>query len=293
MLIMQLSHLKTLIAIQKSGSFSAAAEIIHLSHSAVSIQMRQLEETTGLTLFIKGKRPAILTPMGRQFLMKSLQVMEKLEELELVGHKDDTKGSISLGFVPTTLSTVLPIVLGELRNRFPELHVSVRSGPSNELASDVAAQKLDFAFITAPHVPQKGLHLNLIADEAYAIISNVQNPLPRNPYDLFLTQPFIAFSRSSWMGHQIESYLAQAGVPFDPTMELDSIDAVENLVALGHGVSVVPIRTFAPQHQKLHYSIMSGDPAPLRQLTLATHAQSTRATLRDVITQIVQETIDA
>lgn len=285
---MQLSHLRTLIAIQKGGSFSAAAKIVNLSHSAVSIQMHQLEETTGLVLFEKGRRPATLTHIGRQFLVKSLSVLEKLEELDQVGKEDDTAGAISIGFVPTTLLTVLPIALGELRRRYPGLHVSVKSGLSGDLAEDVANQKLDFAFLTAPDVPQKDLHISVIADEPYAIISDLSSPLPRNPYDLFLTRPFIAFSRMSWMGHQIEAHLVQAGVPFDPTMELDSIDAVENLVALGHGVSVVPTRTLAPRHPKLHYSTMSGDPAPLRRLTLAAHARSTRKTLRDVIVEIVK-----
>lgn len=286
---MQLSHLRTLVAIQKGGSFSAAAKIVNLSHSAISIQMHQLEEKTGLVLFEKGRRPATLTPIGRQFLVKSLSVLEKLEELDQVGKEDDTAGAISIGFVPTTLLTVLPIALGELRRRYPDLRVSVKSGLSGELAEDVASQKLDFAFLTAPDVPQNDLHLNVIANEPFAIISELNSVLPRNPYDLFLTHPFIAFSRTSWMGHQIEAHLAQAGVPFDPTIELDSIDAVENLVALGHGVSVVPTRILAPRHPKLRYTATSGDPVPLRRLTLATHVRSTRKTLRDMIVEIVKQ----
>ena len=61
---MQIAHLRTLLAIRDRGSFSAAAEAVHLSHSAVSVQMRQLEEETGIALFVKGRRPASLTPLG-------------------------------------------------------------------------------------------------------------------------------------------------------------------------------------------------------------------------------------
>ena len=284
---MLFSHLKTLMAIQKGGSFSAAADIVHLSHSAISIQMRQLEQQTGLKLFEKGKRPATLTPVGRQFLLKAIEILDRVAELEQIGHEDSTSGSISIGFVPTTLQTVLPIALAELRSRYPDLRVSVISGLSGELAQAVADQTLDFAFLTAPTKSHEDIHITMIAEEPLAIISDLECQIPRNPYDLFLTHPFIAFIRKSWLGHQIESHLAQAGVSFDPTIELDSIDAVENLVALGHGVSVVPIRTMAPAHPGLRYTKPPENLLSARRLTLASHRQSTRKTLRDIIVEIV------
>jgi len=290
---MQLTHLKTLIAIQKGGSFSAAADIVHLSHSAVSIQMRQLEEQTGLIIFEKGRRPATLTPIGRQFLLKAIEVLETVAELELIGREDTTSGAISIGFVPTTLQTILPIALAELRQRYPDLRVSVKSGLSGELAAAVAAQTLDFAFLTAPTTPQSDIKITMVAEEPLAIITDLNCQVPRNPYDLFLTQPFIAFSRNSWLGQQIETHLADAGVSFDPTIELDSIDAVENLVALGHGVSIVPVRTLATAHPGLCYTIAPGNPAPTRRLTLASHRQTRRKTLHDVIVDIVTKIADA
>ncbi len=290
---MLLTHLKTLIAIQKGGSFSAAADIVHLSHSAISIQMRQLEEKTGLVLFEKGRRPATLTPIGRQFLLKAMDVSKAVDQLSFIGREDITSGSISIGFVPTTLQTILPIALAELRRRYPDLRVSVISGLSGALAQAVVEQTLDFAFLTAPTEPQTDLHITMIAQEPFAIISSLDCPLTRNPYDLFLSQPFIAFSHQSWLGQQIKSHLAEAGVSFDPTIELDSIDAVENLVALGHGVSIVPVRTLAPAHPELCYTKAPGCPAPARRLTLASHRQATRKTLHDVIVDIVIKSADA
>jgi DNA-binding transcriptional LysR family regulator len=290
---MLLSHLETLIAIQKGGSFSAAADIVHRSHSAISVQMRQLEEQTGFHLFEKGKRPALLTPLGRQFVQKSMEVLDLVAELKQIGQKDSTSGAISIGFVPTTLQTVLPIALAELRRRYPGLRVSVVSGLSGELAQFVADQTLDFAFLTAPTMTQNNIQLTTIAEEPLAIVSSLNCQIPRNPYDLFLSQPFIAFSRKSWLGHQIETHLTQAGVPFDPTIELDSIDAVENLVSLGHGVSMLPVRTMAPAHPNLQYTKPDVSDLPARRLTLASNLQSTRKTLRDVIVEIVIQNINS
>ncbi|MBE9476383.1 MAG: LysR family transcriptional regulator [Proteobacteria bacterium] len=290
---MLFSQLKTLIAIQKGGSFSAAAKIVHRSHSAISIQMRQLEDQTGLRLFEKGKRPATLTPVGRQFLLKSQEILDHVAELDQIGKEDSTSGAISIGFVPTTLQTVLPIALAALRSRYPDLHVSVVSGLSGELSQAVADQTLDFAFLTAPTISQADIQITTIAEEPLAIISDLNCKIPRNPYDLFLSHAFIAFSRKSWLGQQIETNLAQAGVSFDPTIELDNINAVENLVALGHGVSVVPIRTMAPAHPGLRYTVPSDNLLSARRLTLASHLQSPRKTLRDVIVEIVIQNINS
>ena len=291
--MMLLSHLETLIAIQKGGSFSAAADIVHRSHSAISIQMRQLEEQTGLRIFEKGKRPALLTPVGRQFVLKSLEVLDLVTELKQIGQEDSTTGAISIGFVPTTLQTILPIALAELRKRYPSLRVSVMSGLSGELAQAVSDLTLDFAFLTAPTMSQDDIHITMIAEEPLAIISNLGCQIPRNPYDLFLSHPFIAFSHKSWLGHQIETHLEQAGVSFNPSIELDSIDAVENLVALGHGVSMLPIRTMAPAHPGLQYTKPEKINLPSRRLTLASNLQSTRKTLRDVIVEIVLQNIQS
>lgn len=285
--MMLLTHLETLIAIQKGGSFSAAADIVHRSHSAISIQMRQLEEQTGLRIFEKGKRPALLTPVGREFVMKSIEVLELVAELKQIGQEDSTTGAISIGFVPTTLQTILPIALAELRSRYPDLRVSVMSGLSGELAQAVSEQTLDFAFLTAPTISQNDIHITTIAEEPLAIVSNKNCQIPRNPYDLFLSHPFIAFSRQSWLGHQIETHLAQSGISFNPSIELDSIDAVENLVALGHGISMLPIRTMALSHPNLQYTKPETVNLPSRRLTLASNLHSTRKTLHDVIVDIV------
>jgi DNA-binding transcriptional LysR family regulator len=290
---MLLSHLKTLIAIQTHGSFAAAAAAVNLSHSAVSIQMRRLEQTSGLEIFQKGKRPAMLTPLGRQFVLKAAEVLARAEELQHLGRADSITGSVSIGFVTTTLQTLLPITLAELRRRCPDLRVSVRSGLSDELALHVSEKSLDFAFLTAPTAGRPDLRLDILAEEPLALITDTKSPLPRQPLDVFLTRPMIALNKRSWLGNQIAIYLQQAGIPVDAGIELDSMDAVENLVALGHGVSVVPVRALAPKNPGLSYMLLPGDPAPSRQLVLASYRHGARSTIRTIISEFIQTRVGA
>lgn len=276
---MRLDHLTSLIAIAEHGSFSAAASVIHLSHSAVSIQMRQLEDQIGAQLFDRGTRPPQLTPLGRDYVERARDIIAKVDDLKGLPAHDRLDGTVSFGFVPTTLQTILPVILSQLQTRFTDLRVTARSGFSEELAKDVAAGTLDFAFFTASNIPRPDLTLDVIANEPLFLIAAPDTPKHLGVEELLRDQPYIAFSPSTWLGQQIVSSLKARGLAFDPSIELDSIDAVENLVAQGFGVSIVPQRLFAEDIAKTLRCLAFGGDAESRKLVLASHPYCRRPTL--------------
>ena len=288
---MQIAHLRTLLAIRDRGSFSAAAEAVHLSHSAVSVQMRQLEEETGIALFVKGRRPASLTPLGEQFAEKARDIVARMDELEVLGRADSVTGRIAIGFVPTTLQTILPVVLAALPDLFPDLQVSVRSGLSADLAAAVEGQDLDFAFLTSPAVPAPAIRLDDIGAEPLWMIAGRDTEPPRRDGDFLRVAPYIAFSRKTWLGLQIDAELAERGLAIPAAIELDSIDAIENLVALGLGVSIVPQRVLAPPLSERMRCQPFGHPAAARRVVLASGRQSTRDTVRRTVLDLVRSRI--
>lgn len=277
---MRLDHLSSLIAIADHGSFSAAAAVIHLSHSAVSIQMRQLEDQIGASLFDRGTRPPQLTPLGRDYVERARVIIAKVDDLKGLTAHDRLDGTVSFGFVPTTLQTILPVILTQLRTRFADLQVTARSGFSEEQAKAVATGELDFAFFTASQAPRSDITLDIIANEPLFLIAAPDTPKHLGVDDLLRDQPYIAFSPSTWLGQQIFASLKARGLSFDPSIELDSIDAIENLVAQGFGVSIVPQRLFADDMAKTLRCLAFGDDAESRKLVLASHPHCSRPTLR-------------
>lgn len=276
---MQTSFLRTLLAIQATGSFSAAAHAVHLSHSAVSIQMKQLEQQLGAVLFIKGRRPARLTPKGEEIAEKAREIMDHLDDLKSLAGADDTGGRIKLGFVPTTLQTLLPVALERLRNQFPHLQVSVRSGLSSELATAVEDRDIDFAFLSAPVSAHSLVRLHEIGSEPLFLVTAKSNSSLGRQADILRQNPYIAFSRTTWLGEQITTHLTRLGLSLEAAIELDSMDAIEHLVARDFGVSIVPQRLLAAPLENTLRCLALASPAPVRRVMLATPRQCHRQTL--------------
>jgi len=286
---MQTSFLRTLLAIQATGSFSAAANAVHLSHSAVSIQMKQLEQQLGAVLFIKGRRPARLTPRGEEIAEKAREIMDQLDELKSLAGTDDLGGKVTLGFVPTTLQTLLPVALERLRQGFPQLQVSVRSGLSSELATAVEDRDIDFAFLSAPVSTCSQVRLHEIGAEPLFLVTAKENSSLDRQADILRHNPYIAFSRTTWLGEQITTHLNRLGLSLEAVIELDSMDAIEHLVARDFGVSIVPQRLLAAPLENTLRCLALTSPAPVRRVMLATPLQCHRQTLLHCLKTITRE----
>jgi len=276
---MQTAHLRTLLAVKNTGSFTAAAAWVHLSHSAVSIQMKHLEQAIGAPLFEKNRRPAVLTPIGEEIAEKAREVVDRLDDMKSMGDADDVTGRVALGFVSTTLQTLLPVVLARLRRDFPELQVAVHSGLSGQLANSVETHQVDFAFLSAPVQENPMVRMHEIGSEPLFLVTSKTRKEPAKIGEILRQNPFISFDRSTWLGEQIASHLAQRGLFREPDIELDSIDAIEHLVELGFGVSILPQRLLAPPLDKNLRLHSLGQPAPMRRVMLAAPQRCRRQTL--------------
>lgn len=276
---MQSTHLRTLLAIRDTGSFSAAAGTVHLSHSAVSVQMKQLEQNLGAPLFEKGRRPARLTPLGEEIAEKARDIIDQIDALRSIAIADDLEGRVSIGFVATTLQTLLPVALARLRRDFPDLQVSVHSNLSDKLAESVENRQLDFAFLTAPVSAHPMVRLHEIGIEPLYVVTAKSNKTRARTADILQQNPFISFNQKTWLGQQIAAQLAQQGIYVEPQIELDSFDAIEYLVAQDFGVSILPQRLLAsPLGGELRCTPF-GTPIQRRALMLATPRHCRRQTL--------------
>jgi DNA-binding transcriptional LysR family regulator len=285
---MNISKLRSLLAIHAAGSFSAAADRVHLSQSTLSIQMKHLAEDLGAPLFVPGKRPATLTPFGQQVITRARRIVAEAEELRGLAKGDETGGRIAIGFVPTTLQTLLPRVLSRLRRDYPDLGVAVRSGFSDPLARDVANQELDFAFITSSSDLPGEVSATLIAEEPLVVIAPPDASPPRNVAEALRGYPYVAFSGETRLGRQIAAMLEGEGHDVEEQIALDSIDAIEKLVALGLGVSIVPQRLLAPALADRLHCLPFGGRAGVRRLILATPRGSRRHSLHRAMLDALQ-----
>ncbi len=264
---MNLQQLKSLVAILENNSFSAAADKVSLSHSAISLQIRTLEEELGQQLFDRSTRPATLTATGRATALAAQKALKMVETVRLVGAGLQHRDQISFGIVPTEAQHLLPVVLRELQRRQPGIRIKVKSGLSGNLALQVLNLDLDFAILTAPITALPELQVQELVIEPLYVIAPKHIPALSDG-DLLRAHPFIAFENMTWMGHQVSARLQSRGIRVNEIMEVDSLDAIEKMVREGFGVSIVPQRFLAPPLAQHLNIVPFCDPQETRRLVL-------------------------
>ncbi len=236
---MNLRQLRTLVAIGEHGSFAAAGKVIGLSPSALSLQVKGLEEELGEVLFDRALRPPVPTRAGRRLISRAQAILQQIDELSGASDEERITGRLTVGAVPTTLSGIVPKALGELRERHPDLAITVVNGSSSKLADQTYKRELDVAVITQPPQRLAGLVWRQVAEEPFLVIApaDAEGATDR---ELLTRNPFIWFNRQTWAGQQIERHLNQKNMAVDARMEIDSLDAIRSMVSAGLGVSIIP-----------------------------------------------------
>src|SRR6478672_4300995 len=124
---MELRHLRYFTTVAAEGSFSRAAEILHIAQPPLSRQIQQLEEELGVELIRRGTRPADLTEQGRLLYEQAVQILERVEEIRAIVRRVERaqRQIFSLGFVASTLYGRLPDVIRAYREARPEIDLNL------------------------------------------------------------------------------------------------------------------------------------------------------------------------
>ncbi|MRU16329.1 LysR family transcriptional regulator [Roseovarius sp. A21] len=284
---MSIRMLRTLIAVDEHKTFSAAAEAVHVTHAAVSQQMRALEDEWQITLFDRAKRTPALTPMGRAIVAKAREVVRAYDNIvPSVISADALQGDISLGAVPTTLTGLVPVAMSRLKHAFPELHVQVHPGLTTPLMSQIERGTLDVALVSRPPVIPPAFDYRHIADEPLQLLA-AKGTTCDDPLELLASRPFIRFNRDAVVGQMIEGWLQGKGIRVQESMELDGLEAISSMVYANLGVSIVPSSCVPPHNPIPIERIPLGSDAPVRQLGLVYRRDSLRLRVLEEIETVL------
>lgn len=140
-------QLKTFVAIADSGSFTAAARTVNRTQSAVSMQMKRLEQSLGHRLFTRGARGVVPTTEGESLLGRARRVMRLLDEAAESLQAPPLEGRVRIGLPEEYGANVLPRILADFAAAQPGVQVSVRCGWSPDLSQAVEQGELDLAIV--------------------------------------------------------------------------------------------------------------------------------------------------
>lgn len=146
---MSIRQLRTLIAVADQGSFGAAADVTHVTQSAVSMQMRALECELRIELFDRTRRPPILNADGRRLVERARDIVPLYDRMvDAASDAQDLSGTLTLGAVPTSFTELVPKAIAEMRTAYPNLQVNVVTELSAPLVELLQRGELDAAVLT-------------------------------------------------------------------------------------------------------------------------------------------------
>ncbi len=276
---MTISLFRTLIAISETGSFSAAANTVCVTHAAVGQQMRRLEDSLGVKLFDRSEKTPRLNQLGRAFVPKAKAVVFAYETIldDLTGDPRMI-GELVLGAVPSTMHGLIPQASKRLLDLYPDLHIRIVPELSPRLLELVEQGSLDAAVLSEPLRVHDNLNWTPFYQEKLVLLTSPE-VTETDPGQILATMPYIRHTRQASVGMLAEEWLSKHKVKVNDAMEMGSLENLASMVAHNLGVSVGPnICVPDPIFRQLR-KISLGDEAPSRTLGVLTRADCSKLRL--------------
>jgi DNA-binding transcriptional LysR family regulator len=296
--MLDLKRLRVLAEVARQGSFSAAADALFLSQSAVSQQVATLEREVGMPLLERTRNGPKLNDAGRTVVCHAEAALARLEqaEHELKAIAGLEGGDLRIASFPSASATLLTDALAEFSARHPEVRLTVTEAEPQDSLPRLRAAEVDLAIVfDYPMLPpgddERDVERMLLLTESMYVVLPRSHPLAEADVvklaDL-AEEPWMCGVCPSSCGDVVKQALRQAG--FDPTIafESDEYEVQQAYVAAGLGFALLPDLALPTLRPDL--VVRPTRPiAPKRQVWAATRAEGARSKATDSMVAILRE----
>lgn len=241
---MELRHLRYFVAVAEAGNLSRAAEKLFIAQPPLSLQIRQLEEEVGTPLFSRHPKGMKLTPAGEALLPNARDLLERAADLADTAGRAARAGTLTLGFVPSAGSTVIPGLVRHLRATQPGVELRLAEMISDEQHEALVAGRIDGGIArTASRHPHLHVACSLADPFCLALPASRAGQLP-DVVDLrgLASESFVAFTRHRGPAYFDRAIRLCGDAGFSPRIryEASTLHGVLDLVGADLGVALVP-----------------------------------------------------
>jgi DNA-binding transcriptional LysR family regulator len=239
---MDLRQLAALVAVADTGTFSAAADVLHTVQSNISTHVARLERELGATLV--DRAAGRLTEEGEVVVARARRVRNELDALvaDVASLRDEVAGPVSFGVIGTTGRWFMPPLLSAMSELHPKVRVSGLEGNTTVLLPALLSGRLDLALVNLP-VDDPDLHVDRLFEEDLIVVAPQGHPLADleevslvelAEHELLLTPP------GTSIRVDLDRAAAEAGVALKAKAELDGLRLIASLAFEGYGAAVLP-----------------------------------------------------
>ncbi len=243
---MDIHQLELFLAVMDSPSMTRAAEKIHLSPGAVSLQLHNLAEELHTELFVRRGKKLVATPAAYRLAERAKEVVRMMGHIQQLFENDLAKDVHPFHFATgvTTLIYQLGGPLRQLRKRYPNAEIRVTVGVTEEMVAGLLDRRFDLALISLP-VSEAKLRLIPLFDEELLIVRPSANKVGSGHVGSMRAAeladvPFLLYPKRSNVRLVIDKFFSEIGVMPRVVMEADDTEAIKRLVESGFGYSILP-----------------------------------------------------
>ncbi len=293
----KLDQYKAFSAVAKCSSFSLAASELYMTQSAISQQIKSLEESLGVTLFIRGRNGATLTPQGEilfEYVKKALDLFSSAEN-RLAKLSELESGSLRIAAGDTISKHYLLPILEKFNTAYPKVKLQIINRVTSEAIELLRLGKADVAVINLPLVEDESKHGKLNVKKIFTLHDTFVAGSKFSEYkDKVLSNeeisnlPLIMLEDNSNSRRYVDSFFGSLNTKLQPEIELGSHDLLLEFASSNLGVSCV-IREFASEYfesGKL-FEIQTSSPIPPRSIGVCTLEEVTTSGATDKFLELL------
>ncbi|WP_454625109.1 LysR substrate-binding domain-containing protein [Bradyrhizobium cenepequi] len=291
-----LRQLRYFDALARHGHFGRAAESCAITQPALSMQIKELEESLGGVLLERSARQVVLTKFGEELAQRVREILRSVDELGDFARasRDQLVGRLRIGMIPTLAPYLLPKVIGNLTQTHPELDIHVRETVTPKLIKELAEGRLDTAIVALP-VSEPSLTEVALFTENFLLVRPGQDegtPIPSS--EALREMRLLLLEEGHCFRDQALSFCNMQSAPPREMLEASSLSTLVQMVGAGIGVTLIPEMAVAVETRSASVSVARfKDPQPSRTIGMVWRKTSPLARQLMQISEVVCLSADA
>ena len=236
-------QIRAFCVLARTGSFTQTARELHLTQSGISHSMKTLETDIGCRLLDRLGKKIVLTQAGEQLLHHTKKILFEMESArEAIGHLGKWgRGRLRLGASTTACQHIIPPVLREFKESFPEHAIAIEPGDAPQLVASLLQHRIDLAISLEVAKESQLAFRPLFEDELQFVVAALHPWGQAGRVDRveIPRQNYILYSKRSVTFRLVENYFRNEQMALNTVIELGNMEAIKELVKLGLGVSIM------------------------------------------------------
>ncbi len=295
MINITLKQLRYFEALARYGHFGKAAEACAISQPALSMQIKEMEEVLGASLFERGARQIRLTHFGEVAAERARDILRATEELGDLARasRERLVGRLRIGVIPTVAPYLLPSVVGALTRSYPELDIHVRETVTPNLIDELEEGRLDTAIVALP-VSEGTLAETALFSERFVLVRSAREAnAPMPSADSLREMRLLLLEEGHCFRDQALSFCNLQSGPPREVLDASSLSTLVQMVSAGMGVTLIPEMAVPVETRSASVAISRFEaPEPTRTIGMVWRRRSPLAGQLTEIADIVRQSAE-